>query len=111
MVHRPKAIACDVRSVLSHARRYRYTGIALCAVGIGGVASLAVSPPKTVTLAVLLLLGGVIEAGAGFANLGRRDHTSFSALKVSESLRFERVLVIERSRPLQREQTWRSSEA
>jgi len=56
-----------------HARRFGYFGLALIAVGVIGLVSLAISPPTTVTLAILLFLGGVIEAGAGLANLGRKD--------------------------------------
>jgi len=54
-------------------RRFGYFGVALIAIGVVGLASLAVTPPTTVTLAILLFLGGVIEAAAGLANLRRKD--------------------------------------
>jgi len=52
---------------------YVLPGLALIAVGVFSLASLAVSPPTAVTLGTVLFLGGVVEAGGGFANIRRKD--------------------------------------
>jgi len=56
----------------AHSLRYVLPGIGLVAVGIGGLTSLAVSPPTAATLGTVLFLGGVIESAGGFANLRRK---------------------------------------
>jgi len=62
-----------LRGSQPHSWRYVLPGLALIAVGVVGLASLTASPPTATTLGTLLLLGGTIEAGGGFANLSRKD--------------------------------------
>jgi len=53
--------------------RHVLPGVALIAVGVLGLASLATRSPTPAMLGTLLLFGGAIEAAGGFANLRRKD--------------------------------------